>query len=415
MNFILKKVVSRRGWFVLPLILWAIGTLSAYSLFSTQRRTATARIQILDLRDRFDPRAWFPDKSVSVRSSSLKEHVEAFRSLDLAQSVIASLKPHDLSELRMAIASSNGFAIASTDQPRPEPILDGPSEALEYVRSKLSVEPVNGCDMLDVSISVTGGQLATELLGQYLRAFTLRNLEKRRMETVESANSLQEASEQIRSELKETEAAILDFVVENGFHATRESQLGKVFSLLNSRVGNSSRAAQAQRNPENETRPGHGSDFQKELTDRLEKDLEKLESEQSGLACSLGMNHPRMISLMGRINFVRSRIKYFRRAESTTLDHSLKGSLTTSTKARSLEEQYSDLRRELEYKTDFYNLVRKEAQQWRLKTKTISNNVLVIDAPRVIPSRWRQNRWLLRGIIPMALSLGGLFGSAEMI
>ena len=404
MNFILKRVVSRRGWFVLPLILWAIGTLSAHSLFATPRHTATARIQILDLRDRFDPRAWFPDKSVSVQSSSLKEHAEAFRSLDLAQSVIASLKPHDLNELRMAMASSNGFAIASNDPRLPDTLLDEKSEALEYIRRNLSVEPVNGCDMLDISISVTGGQLATELLGQYLRAFTFRNLEKRRMETVESANSLQELSEQIRSELKETEAAILDFVVENGFHATRESQLGKVFSLLNSRVCNSSRAAQAQSNPENEIRPGHGSNFQKELTDRLEKDLERLESEQSGLGGSLGMNHPRMISLMGRINFVRSRIEYFRRAESTTVDHSVKGSQAASTKARSLEEQYSDLRRELDYKNDFYNLVRKEAQQWRLKTKTISNNVLVIDAPRVVPSRWRQNTWLLRGIIPMALS-----------
>ena len=171
MNFILKKVVTRRGWFVLPLILWAIGTLSAHSLFSTPRHTASARIQILNLRDRFDPRAWFPDKSVSVQSSSLKEHVEAFRSLDLAQSVIASLKPHDLSELRMAIASSNGFAIASTDQPRSDAILDGQSEALEYIRRKLSVKPVNECDMLDVSISVNSGQLATELLGQYLTGF----------------------------------------------------------------------------------------------------------------------------------------------------------------------------------------------------------------------------------------------------
>jgi uncharacterized protein involved in exopolysaccharide biosynthesis len=415
MNFILKKVVTRRGWFVLPLILWAIGTLSFHSFFATPRHTASARIQILKLRDRFDPRAWFADKSVSIQSSSLKEHVEAFRSLDLAQSVIASLGPHDLRELRMAITSSNGIAMASTDLPQRDAIQDGQPEALEYIRRNLSVDPVSGCDMLDVSISVNAGQLATALLGQYLRVFTSRNLENRRMETVESANSLQEAADQIRSELKETEAGILDFVVENGFHATRESQLGKVFSLLNSRVGSSSKAAQLHGDAENRIGSYRRSDFQKELIDRLEKDLQNLESEQSGLGGSLGMNHPRMISLMGRINFVRSRIEYFRRVEYATEDSSVKGSHVLSTKARSLEEQYSDLRRELDYKNDFYNLVSKEAQQWRLKTKTISNNVLVIDAPRVVPSRWYQNRWLLWGIIPMALSLGGLFGRPEMI
>ncbi|MFA6222321.1 MAG: hypothetical protein WC647_08395 [Desulfomonilaceae bacterium] len=414
MNFIQKNVIIRRGWFILPLILWAIGTLSAHSLFSTPRHTASARIQILDLRDRFDPRAWFPDRYVSIQDSSIKEHVEAFRSLDLAQSVIASLKPQDLNELRMAIASSNGFAIASTDPSRSDTLFDGQSEALDYVRRNLSVEPVIGCNMLDVSISVAARQLATELLGRYLRVFTFRNLEKRRMETVESANSLQEAADQIRSELKETEAGILDFVVENGFHATRESRLGQVFGLLNSRVGNAPNVQRTSGDCENRIGPGRGSNFQKELAERLEKDLEKLEFEQSGLGCSLGMNHPRMISLMGRINFTRSRVEYFRRAAAVE-DNDANGSQVPSSKARSLEEQYSDLRRELDYKNEFYNLVRKEAQQWRLKAKTISNNVLVIDAPRVVSTRWYQDKWLLWGIIPIALSLGGLFGRSEMI
>jgi uncharacterized protein involved in exopolysaccharide biosynthesis len=328
--------------------------------------------------------------------------------------VIASLKPQDLNELRMAIASSNGFAIASTDPSRSDTLFDGQSEALDYVRRNLSVEPVIGCNMLDVSISVAARQLATELLGRYLRVFTFRNLEKRRMETVESANSLQEAADQIRSELKETEAGILDFVVENGFHATRESRLGQVFGLLNSRVGNAPNVQRTSGDCENRIGPGRGSNFQKELAERLEKDLEKLEFEQSGLGCSLGMNHPRMISLMGRINFTRSRVEYFRRAAAVE-DNDANGSQVPSSKARSLEEQYSDLRRELDYKNEFYNLVRKEAQQWRLKAKTISNNVLVIDAPRVVSTRWYQDKWLLWGIIPIALSLGGLFGRSEMI
>ena len=414
MDFIQKNVIIRRGWFFLPLILWAIGTLSAHSLFSTPRHTASARIQILDLRDRFDPRDWFPYKSVSVQTSSINEHVEAFKSLDLAQSVIASLKPHDFNELRMAIASSNGFAIASSDPQRSDTLFDGQSEALDYVLRNLTVEPVNGCNMLDVSISVAARKLATELLGRYLRVFTSRNLEKRRMETVESANSLQEAADQIRSELKETEAGILDFVVENGFHATRESRLGQVFGLLNSRVGNAPNVQRAPGDCENSIGPGSRSNFQKELADRLEKDLEKLESEQSGLGCSLGMNHPRMISLMGRINFTRSRIEYFRRAAAVE-DNDANGSQVPSSKARSLEEQYTDLRRELDYKNEFYSLLRKDAQQWRLKAKTISNNVLVVDAPHVVPTRWYQDKWLPWGIIPMALSLAGLFGRSEMI
>ncbi len=50
-------------------------------------------------------------------------------------------------------------------------------------------------------------------------------------------------------------------------------------------------------------------------------------------------------------------------------------------RAKSLEQQYSDLRRDVDYKSDFHRLVRKEAQEWNVKSKTISNNIVIIDGP----------------------------------
>ena len=112
--------------------------------------------------------------------------------------------------------------------------------------------------------------------------------------------------------------------------------------------------------------------------------------------------HPRMMALNGKIDFLRDRLEYFRR--NSSIDSSRPNDFATRTaaashdgleksrsslnKMKSLEEQYSELKRDLDGKADFHHLVRKEAQQWNIKTRTISNNIIVIDGPRVGAPPW---------------------------
>ena len=103
-----------------------------------------------------------------------------------------------------------------------------------------------------------------------------------------------------------------------------------------------------------------------------------------------------MMALTGKMDFLRERLEYFRR--NSLLDSSQLGdnltlsaphkSRSSSKRSRSLEEQYSELKRDVDCKTDFHNLVRKEAQQWNIKTRTISNNIVVIDGPRSSSRCW---------------------------
>lgn len=258
--------------------------------------------------------------------------------------------------------------------------------------------------MLDISMPAPTQSLATELLNLYLKVFVSRNLEKRRMETIDSAENLKQSVRQTGLELKEAEASLLDFVVEYGFSATKESGLGQVFSLINRRIktveGHGTVRSNILEQPISNNLPSLPLTMApKEQVDRLSADLEKLLSEQSGLSETLGSNHPRMIALTGKITFLRNRIEYATRESSPNMTQESAEMVSASynnsehskvylTKAKSLEEQYSDLKRELDYKSDFHKLVRKEAQEWSIKTKTISNNIAVIDGPRAGKGRW---------------------------
>jgi hypothetical protein len=240
--------------------------------------------------------------------------------------------------------------------------------------------------------------LAVQLLKEYLRIFSARNLEKRRLQTMASAENLNEGATETLKQLKEAEATLLNFVVENGFSGTEGSGLGRVFRLINRHIEGSRPIVHT---------AGQKPNF-KELTDRMTLDLGKLEAEQSGMSAALGANHPRMMALNGKIDFLRDRIDYFRR--NSSLDSSQPDDFATRTaaashdgpekprtslyKAKSLEEQYSELKRDLDSKADFHDLVRKEAQQWNIKTRTISNNIVVIDGPRVGAPPW----WKYSGI-----------------
>ena len=284
-------------------ILWAVAILGLRYFSSAPQYWAVARIEILGTHDRFDPRVWFQDNVHSPITSNVKEHAEALKSRDLAQLVIANLAPAHLEELRLALpekapkthvmaadfTSLAGFRSNSYDDARAY-------EPADYVCDNLVVEPVTGCNMIDVSVKAPNQSLATELLSLYLRQFNSANLEKRRMQTMESVENLKQGVKETALQLKEAEAALLDFVVENGFCATKESSLGRVFRLINRHVGGaqSSRTRKSLlQTPIVTTRMSASrASEQKELIDRMSRDLGKLEAEQSGLSANIGDESP---------------------------------------------------------------------------------------------------------------------------
>lgn len=388
-------LIRKLMWFTGILVLWAIMIFGVQRMFVPERHSATARIEILPSHDFFDPRVWFQDKFRPAATSTVQEHVEAFKSHDLASAVVASLPPERFRELKIAVLTkpAGGRGVAAMAETfgvardhRVEAALYEPSD---YICDRLTVSPVSGCNMLDISIQGPSRVLAIQLLKEYLRAFTARNLEKRCMQTIASADNLEEGVVETLRHLKEAEASMLDFVVENGFSATENSGLGMVFKLINSHVGATPRHATVKVDNATPLR---------DLREKMSLDLGKLEAEQSGLSSTLGANHPRMMALNGKIDFLRDRIEYFRRnasldngsAINTPSDthNSADKSGSSLNSAKSLEEKYSELKRDLDAKTDFHNLVRKESHQWNIRKRIIANNIVVIDGPRATTKDW---------------------------
>ncbi|MFH0957607.1 MAG: hypothetical protein V1897_02790 [Pseudomonadota bacterium] len=391
-------IIRKIKWLIGIIFLWAIIFFGVQWQYDPKLHTATTRIEILGSHDLFDPRIWFQEKFAPMATSNVQEHAEAFKSRDLARSVVAALPPRQMQELQLALVerpvqdrgvsamakSLSPFREYHTDEGLPEPT--------DYICDRLVVSAVTGCNMLDISIQAPSQTLAVKLLEEYLRIFSAKNLEKRRLQTLASAENLNEGATETLKQLKDAEAILLDFVVENGFTATEDSGLGRVFRLINRHIEDSRPVAHSA-----DQKP----DF-KEMTHRMYLDLGKLESEQSGMSAALGANHPRMMALTAKIDFLRDRMDYFRRNASLDLtqscakqNHSQSGenetpekSRTSLNKAKSLEEQYYELKRDLDSKADFHDLVRKEAQQWNIKTRTISNNIVVIDGPRPGRAGW---------------------------
>jgi uncharacterized protein involved in exopolysaccharide biosynthesis len=397
----------KAAWLTGIFILWAVAIFGLRYFSSAPQHWAVARIEILGAHDRFDPRVWFQDNVHSPITSNVKEHAEALKSRDLAQLVIANLAPERFEELRLALlkkapktqlmaadfTSLAGFRSNSNEKAY---------ELADYVCDNLVVEPVTGCNMIDVSVKASNQSLATELLSLYLRQFNSANLEKRRMQTMESVENLKQGVLETAQQLKEAEATLLDFVVDNGFCATKESSLGQVFRLINRHIGRANKVDTQEPLTgaiSNDSNVGSRAPEQTDLIARMSKDLGKLEAEQSGFSATLGTNHPKMMALAGKIAFLRDRIEYFRKGallgvpgKSLEMAPASLGSREHSkvslAKAKSLEEQYADLKRDVDFKADFHSLVRKEAQTWSVKSRTISNNIVVIDGPRAGKRGW---------------------------
>lgn len=385
-------------------ILWFIVIQGADRLLSEPKFWARARIEILGAHDRFDPRVWFEENVNSVQTSSVREHAEALKSRDLAKSVIAAMRPDLYEELMLTLRDSYSGKQAIAANLKSSQVSINPENKrsyrlADYVCENLIVKQVSSCNMIDLYLKTPNQSLSIELLNLYLKQFNAFNLEKRRMQTMESVENLEEGVRETRHQLKEAEAKLLEFVVENGFYTDEGSGLGHVFNLINRLVGGpkcGDRQISVKNSHFMAQNPVSTAPDKMDLIHRMSADLRKLEAEQSGLTATLGLNHPRMMSLAGKITFLRKRIEYFRQNFGTdptmTMEPDREPTVvrnddettykTTLIEAKSLAQQYSDLKRDLDIKSDFCRLVQQEAQKWSVKIRTISNNIVVIDGPR---------------------------------
>ncbi|MGC8604850.1 MAG: hypothetical protein ACP5VS_14365, partial [Desulfomonilaceae bacterium] len=365
-----SSMAKKAVWLIGLFILWAVVFLGIQYFLSAPQHWAVARIEILGTHDRFDPRIWFQDNAHLPITSNVREHAEALKSRELAQSVIADLTPERFKELRLAIAdkTSKAYAVANDFTPlgplRSISTNAGAHQPIDYICENIAIEPVAGCDMIDISLRAPNQSLATELLSLYLREFNWANLEKRRMQAMESVKNLKQGLRETELELKEAEALLLDFVIENGFCATVESGLGQVFNIINKHIGSDKQFESLKHfadTKSNEQWTVSKDSEREKLIDRMVMDLEKLETDQSELASTLGFNHPKMMALTGKIAFLRDRICYLGRGVYSDLQ---KKSTNYLTKARSLEEQYSQLKLELDTKRDFHRMLQKASHEW---------------------------------------------------
>ena len=172
-------------------------------------------------------------------------------------------------------------------------------------------KPVKTSNLLEVSMTSTSPQLANGLLKNYLATYLSFNLEKRRSESVQAEQWLQDEGNKVEGKLREAESKLLDFSVDHGLVVSTEGALGQVMGLLNKKVEGQMRSEEsklrAQVRKETKYADTEGSssgEANQTYINKLKEDLAKQEAEYTQMQGVYSANYPKMVLQARKIKFL---------------------------------------------------------------------------------------------------------------
>jgi succinoglycan biosynthesis transport protein ExoP len=427
------ELLVRRRRIVVASLLACLVVSIIYAWGATPLYRSVAALEFEEKKAKFDDRL-YGSPEYDQYKPYLATQMEVLKSRSLAEALVAKMNLSVPPPGWISYLIGLPFRLFSSDSS-----VDKDAARLnqlaDSVLNRVTVKPVKTSNLVSVTFDAPAPKKAQEMLKVYLAEFLQTNLEKRRLESMEASKWLKEEVTKAERQLMESRAALVEFVVDNGIVSKDDSGhsgLGMVAELMNKTMEGHLRSQEARlriealsKSPGNGAEPVLPKDYSSEYVGKLKEQLAIQEAEYTQMKGLYSANYPKMTMIKDKIKFLTQRIAEIERTVVTAALETAKSeeglfkktfekAKGEAERVKSLEAQHAVLQKEVETNTEFHKMLLKEFKEQEIKSRTIANNVRIIDAPS-LPHRpfWPKKSLII--LVGSFLGLCGGIGLAIMI
>jgi len=398
-------VALKRKWIILSVTLVFVTLGGVRTFLMTPLYSATARVQI-------DREAVKLVEGGSVSPSEeggsdfMRTQFELLQSRAMAERVVSSLrinededffKSQDASPLRFL---RELFSSQAKYEKLPPSVLQ--EQAVEKVLRNLTVSPVKGSRLVDLTYRDPSSGRAQRVANAYADAYMASVLDKRFQANAYAKSFLDDQIKQLKIRLEDSEKALVDFserekVVQTGEKTSiAENNLAAANAALGQLISERIKNEQIWRQVENASAINLPQLLANNVIDVLRGQRKAFETEYQEKLENFKPSYPAMVQISNKIKEIDRQLA----AEVKTIRNSLKAAYESSLaqenemKARieSLRNevldlqkkgiQYSILRREAETNRGLYNSLLQRYKEIDVASGAATNNVFIVDRAR---------------------------------
>ena len=431
------RVALKHKWLILSIAVAILAVGTVRTLMKTPLYTATVRLQI----DRNVAKIVQTEGVMPVEGNDfdfMRTQYELLKSRNMAERVVSALalgddpdllQPRQVSLLGLVTGL---FSSSSNDR-----VIDGSaasSAAVGVVMGNITVQPVAGSRLVDVSYSDTSPTRAQRIANGYADAFMTSNLDKRFQANASAKTFLEDKIQQLKLRLEESEKRLLAFAQEqqivdvNDKTSIAESNLASANAALGNLISERTKNEQLWRQAE----AGNDIGLQQLLSD---KTIEDLRAKRKDLAIEYQQklqtfkpSYPDMVQIKNQLDEIDRQLK----GEAQTIKESLKGAYEASLaqeqemhkRVETLKQQvldlqkrsiqYNILKREVDTNRELYTSLLQRYKEVDVASGVGANNVFVVDRAELPggPSSPNLRRAILMSLL---LGIGAGLGTAYLL
>lgn len=433
------RIITRRRWLILAItaVILTLGTIRV--LMQTPLYTATVRIQI----DRSVAKV-VEGGNISPTEGSdsefLRTQYELLRSRNLAERVVQAtnlgtdtdfINPPSFSlfgKLGGIMSRSDSNTVEKSEK------ADNSAAATSAVLDGMSVRPIPGSRLVDLSFTDTSPQRAQRVANAYAESFIASNLDKRFEVNAYAKTFLEDQLKQLKVRLEDSENKLLDFaekekilevtdkssIVENNL-ASANAALGQ---LISERIKNEQLWKQVAETS--------GMDLPQLLTngviDGLRTKRNELASEYKEKLETFKPGYPAMVQIQNRIGEIdrqlATEVKTIRGSLKAAYESSLNQENEIKARIETLKNealdlqkrsiQYNILKREVDTNRGLYNGLLQRFKEVDVAGGVGANNVFVVDKAER-PGAPTSPRLLQSILMSLLLGLGAAVATALLL
>ena len=407
-------VVLRRGRVVAVVFITIVSVVATYTWTCTPFYTAEARLVLEEKSPTTkDKDRMYGQPEYDQYKGYLATQIEMLKSPTLAEALVGRMNLTEHPEF-----TSQGwltrfltwFSINGNWESSEE---DRKSRVANKMLKRLTAKPVKQSNLILVKIDATNRAFAGQLLQNYLHLHLQSNLEKKRQDSLQAAQWLKDELEKADKKLRHAQVALLDFIVDNRIVDSKDGALAEILTLVNKTMEGHVKSQEArakvqamdQQNVQEDSAILLPKEVNNEYLGRLKQELAMMESEYTQMRGLYAPNYPKLIMLGKKIKFLRENILTSEKNlvssalnMAKTEEMLLKGSFDQATKeasrVRSLEAQYAFLKKDVDTGAEFQKILLKEYKEMDIRARTISNDIRMVDRPRVGAKPSWPKKWL---------------------
>lgn len=433
-------VILRRIWIVAIIFVLILVITTIYAFTVTPLYTSTASVELEEKSSKFkDKDSVYGTPEYDQFKGYLSTQIEILKSRSMAESLVTRMNLLESPEfaskgwnLLGALGAVFSWITRSDDSDDHAWQKTAKQNAVvSNVMRRVNVKPVKQSNLLQVSMDATNRRLAEELLQNYIDLYLERNLEKRRTESLQAATWLKEELVTVEKKLRDAQVALLDFAMSHAIVDSRDGGFAQVMGILNKKMEGAIKAQEARAKVQALEEQGSSEeagvlmpkDISNEYIGKLKQELAMMESEYTQMRGLYSPSYPKLKMLKKKIQFLTDRIETMEKnlvstalssakQEERLLEGSYDSAKREAGRIRSLEAEYSALRKDVDTHTEFQVILLKEFKQMDIRARTISNDIKLVDRPSLPnnPSWPKKKLFLLVGsLIGLVLGVAAAF------